>query len=123
VPSRGPGLWSPFDPTRGADVVVGHEVADAFELIWPTGEIDEQFLGWPLTEEPGAALSDAPRAIESGPAPGDVVLAFRQEIGPDPVAMDQPALLPCLPERAPVVTEPTERRSTLQRLISRLRRR
>ena len=61
VPSPGPAPW-----LRGANgdyfgvgplprdthSVVGREVADAFELIWPTGEIDEQFLGGPLSEMP-----------------------------------------------------------------------
>ncbi|HEX4981449.1 MAG TPA: hypothetical protein VFV63_07120 [Ilumatobacteraceae bacterium] len=45
MPSPGPVLFSPLDPTRAAHVIVGQEVADAFELIWPNGEIDEQFLG------------------------------------------------------------------------------
>ena len=49
-------------PSGGAHGVVGREVVDAFELIWPTGEIDEQFLGGPLSEmpAPGAPYGDAP---------------------------------------------------------------
>ena len=39
-------------PSGGEHSVVGREVVDAFELIWPTGEIDEQFLGGPLSEMP-----------------------------------------------------------------------
>ena len=121
-----PVLFSPLDPTRGAAAIVGREVEDAFELIWPTGEIDEQFLGWPLSEESGAALSDAPPAVGAVPTPGDIALAIERAaraVGSDPAPIDQPALLPYLPERSPRATVPAERRSALDRLISRLRRR
>ena len=124
VRSPGPVLFSALGPTRGADVIVGREVADAFELIWPTGEIDDQFLGWPLSEEPGAALPDPPPAIGEGPAPPDHVLPpIRRANGLDPVAIDQSALLPCLPERSLGATMPETRRSAFKRRISGLRRR
>jgi len=70
VSSPGPAPWSRrgdvdhfrvVPPPRDAHSVVGREVADAFELIWPTGEIDEQFLGGPLSEmpAPGAPYGDS----------------------------------------------------------------
>lgn len=121
VPSPGPVVWSPLGPTRSAEVIVGREVADAFELIWPTGEIDGQFLGWPLSEAPCEAVSDAPQAIGAARTPDDVVFALRRAIGPDPGAMDQSALLPCLPERSPGTTVPEVRRSAFRRLIRGLR--
>jgi hypothetical protein len=56
---------------RSAPAVVGREVVDAFELIWPSGEIDEQFLGGPLSEmpAPGASYSDTPRSDNPSPPP------------------------------------------------------
>jgi hypothetical protein len=64
----------PFDvgpPTRGVQSVVGQAVVDAFELIWPTGEIDEQFLGGPLSEMPApdAPPVQAPYPIDLSPPP------------------------------------------------------
>jgi hypothetical protein len=58
-------------PSRGAQSVIGREVVDSFELIWPTGEIDEQFLGGPLSEmpAPGAPCSDAPSSDDPSPPP------------------------------------------------------
>jgi hypothetical protein len=123
VPSPGPVVWTPIGQTRCADVIVGREVADAFELIWPTGEIDDQFLGWPLSEEPGAAFPDAPSAIGEGPAPDHVLPPIWRANGPDPVAPDESAPLPCLPERSLGATMPAARRSAFRRRISGLRRR
>ena len=141
VPSPGPTEWLPFDPPV-ADVIVGREVADAFELIWPTGEIDEQFLGGPLSEmpQPGADLFHG-RAADR--VSDDVVLAIQRTIaaiGSEPAPLAAPPLAPCLPDRTTAVATafstdirripvssravPTdERRSALKRLIGGLRRR
>jgi hypothetical protein len=125
VPSPGPGRWSTLDLTRGADVIVGLEVADSFELIWPTGETDEQCLGGQLSEEPSSdpALIDAPLPVDAGSASDDVVLAIQRAIGPDRVAIDRPSLLPRLPARTTQATVPAARRSVFKRLIGGLRRR
>ena len=141
VPSPGPTAWLPFDPPV-ADVIVGREVADAFELIWPTGEIDEQFLGGPLSEmpQPGADFMDGRAADQVS---DEIVLAIQRTIaaiGSDPGPIDVPTLAPRLPDRttagataistdigrypASSRAEPNDgRRSALKRLIGGLRRR
>jgi hypothetical protein len=100
VPSPGPTPWSlgrgvdPFDvalPSRGTRSVVGREVVDAFELIWPTGEIDEQFLGGPLSEmpAPGALSVPAPHPIDLKPSPLPMTVRLKPLTGPPHV--DEPA--------------------------------
>lgn len=144
VPFPGPAPWLPFDRPPVATVIVGREVADAFELIWPTGEIDEQFLGGPLSEmpQPGADHADRRESgPEDGPVSDDVVLAIQRTIaaiGSGPAVLEAPPLAPRLPDRAVVAAsasaiaagrtalpsrvEPTDdRRSALRRLISGLR--
>lgn len=148
VPSPGPAVWLPFDPPPVVDLIVGREVTDAFELIWPTGEIDEQFLGGPLSDmpQPGATHTDMQETWpDNGQVPDDVVLAIQRTIaaiGSDPAAIEAPPSSPRLPDRVtdaaaaisistddglvavPSRGEPTdERRSALKRLISGLRRR
>jgi hypothetical protein len=139
-------VWLPFDRPPVADVIVGREVADAFELIWPTGEIDEQFLGGPLSEmpEPGAERTDQREpGPENGQVSDDVVLAIQRTIaaiGSDQAVLTTPPSMPRLPDRTtaaatkfapdagrttvPSRVAPTaDRRSALTRLISGLRRR
>ena len=105
MPLPGPALWLPFDRPPVADVIVGREVADAFELIWPTGEIDEQFLGGPLSEmpQPGAEHPDRRESWpEDGRVSDDIVLAIQRTIaaiGSDPAAIDAPPSAPRLPDR------------------------
>ncbi len=146
VPLPGPALWLPFDRPPVADVIVGREVADAFELIWPTGEIDEQFLGGPLSEmpQPGAEHSDRRESgSENGHVSDDIVLAIQRTIaaiGADSAAIEAPPSAPRLPDpvtgaatrdldrrrmdRCASRHEPTDGRSSaLRRLISGLRRR
>jgi hypothetical protein len=71
-------------PSRGAHSVVGREVVDSFELIWPTGEIDEQFLGGPLSEmpAPGAPCSDVPRPGDPTPPPLPMTVRLKPLTGP-----------------------------------------
>ncbi len=97
VPSPGPAVWLPFDPPPVVDLIVGREVTDAFELIWPTGEIDEQFLGGPLSDMPQPGARSHGRATETWPdngqVPDDVVLAIQRTIaaiGSDPAAIEAP---------------------------------
>ena len=45
------------------------EVGDAFELIWPTGEVDEELLGDPLSEEPATGRAPQRHAPSSGASP------------------------------------------------------
>ena len=67
--------------------VVGREVVDAFELIWPTGEIDEQFLGGPLSEmpAPGAPYGDAPRSDDPSPPPLPMTVRLKPLTAPPEV--------------------------------------
>jgi hypothetical protein len=75
-------------PPRVAPSVVGREVADAFELIWPTGEIDEQFLGGPLSEmpAPGALYPDALRSNDTIPPPLPMTVRLKPLTAPSEVA-------------------------------------
>ncbi len=138
VPVAGPAPWSvgphrfSYDgpPSGGAHSVVGREVVDAFELVWPTGEIDEQFLGGPLSEmpAPGAPFGEAlrsdssppplpmtvrlkpltapPEVLEpawSEPVSDDVVLAIQRAIaaiGSELAVADRPLPAPSVPERS-----------------------
>jgi hypothetical protein len=80
------------------DAVVGREVADSFELIWPTGEIDEQYLGGPLWEmsPPDVRFTDIPRPIVPSPASEPMTVRLRPltappevlEPAPEPVSVD-----------------------------------
>jgi hypothetical protein len=77
---------------------VGREVADSFELIWPTGEIDEQYLGGPLWEmsPPDVRFNDMPRPIVPSPASEPMTVRLRPltapsevfEPAPEPVSVD-----------------------------------
>lgn len=69
---------------RVCDVVTGREVTDAFELIWPTGEIDEQFLGGSLSEmpPPGEPYTDASPAIDASPAYAPMTVRLRPLTAP-----------------------------------------
>ena len=98
MPAPGPAPWSRgrdsfYDgpPSRGADSVVGREVVDAFELIWPTGEIDEQFLGGPLSEmpAPGAPYSDAWPIDDPNPPPLPMTVRLKPLTAP-PSVPEQP---------------------------------
>jgi hypothetical protein len=132
----------PFGPPF-VEVIVGREVADAFELIWPTGEIDEQFLGGPLSDMPEPGDHADRRETDNGRVPDDIALAIQRTIaaiGSDSAAIEAPPTGSRLPDRVTVAAtaiandaewtaatsrgEPTdERRSALKRLISGLRRR
>jgi hypothetical protein len=100
VPTPGPAPWlhggngdyfGVGSLPRGTHSVVGREVADAFELIWPTGEIDEQFLGGPLSEmpAPGAPYDDAFMTNVAGPLP--LPMTVRLKPLTTPPAIDEPS--------------------------------
>jgi hypothetical protein len=97
VPTPGPAPWlrggnadyfgvGPLP--SGTHSVVGREVADAFELIWPTGEIDEQFLGGPLSEmpAPGAPYDDASGSNVARPLPMPMTVRLKPLTAPPEIA-------------------------------------
>jgi hypothetical protein len=104
--------------------VAEREAGDAFELIWPTGEVDDQIIDGPLSEEPEpitvvlrpvAPPTEAAEPSSAAPVADDVVLAVRRAIA----ALESESA--GAEEKTP--SAPTEeRRSALKRLISGLRR-
>ena len=161
VSSPGPTSWAaPLAPPtpmaaiwhrpQVADAVVGREVGDAFELIWPTGEVDGRVLDEPLAEPSGVPHRTTPPLLlrpltappevadtsHAGSMPDEVVLAVQHAIaaiGSDPAATKGPAPSPRSPEPPSGSVVPSSaliartgrtdgRRSALKRLIKGLRR-
>jgi hypothetical protein len=106
IPFPGPASWLRHvdasrlvvDPTRSApctpysDSVIGREVADSFELIWPTGEIDDQYLGGPLWEvpPPDVRFNEMPSRIVPGVASAPMTVRLRPLAAPVEVTVTPP---------------------------------
>lgn len=95
VSSPGPATWAaPLAPPTGvaaiehssqvADVVAGREVGDAFELIWPSGEVDGQVLDEPFSEMPEllAPNSDIRPPSDASPASQAILVLLKPMTAP-----------------------------------------
>lgn len=101
--SPGPSSWAPPlpPPTVAAAIerashVAEREAGGAFELIWPTGEVDDHIIDGPLPEEPthGAHPSDATPSDATRPS--------------DPVSSVEPITVVLRPVAPPTeVAEPS----------------
>lgn len=98
VPSPGPTSWAPPLPPPTVAAAIGppahvaeREAGDAFELIWPTGEVDDHIIDGPLPDElsvepitvvlrPVAPPTEVAEPSSTAPVGDDVVLAVRRAI-------------------------------------------